>query len=220
MLPLEPSVPVSRPLLSSDSALPPSASSDLDLLIALRKGVRQCTKHLIDDVVSYAQLSLDSKRFALAISSTVIPATYQEPLVISQWKAAMDEEINILTERGTWTLGRPPLGIDMVGCRWVFVVKYLLDGTVDRYKARLVAKGFAQTYGVDFFDTFFLVSLINTIRVLFFVVVNRDWEMSQVDVKNVFLYDDLQEEVYMEQPPGYVAQGSLRCASFGRQFMV
>ena len=95
----------------------------------------------------------------------------------------------------------------MVGCRWVYTLKYRPDGSVDRYKARLVAKGYTQTYGIDYFKTFSPVARLNSIRILFSLAVNMDWAMHQLDVKNAFLYGDLDEEVYMEQPPGYVAQG-------------
>ncbi|KAL0307734.1 UNVERIFIED_CONTAM: Retrovirus-related Pol polyprotein from transposon RE1 [Sesamum angustifolium] len=81
------------------------------------------------------------------------------------------------------------------------------DGTLERYKARLVAKVFTQTYRVDYFETFSPVSRLNSIRVLFSLEVNLNWTMYQMDIKNVFLYGDLNGTVYMEQPPGYVAQG-------------
>ena len=91
---------------------------------------------------------------------------------------------------------------------------------MDRYKARLVAKGYTRTYGVDYFETFSPVARLNSIRIIFSLAVNMDWSMSQLDVKNVFLYGDLHEEVYIEQPPGYVAQGEhivcrLRKAIYG-----
>ena len=75
------------------------------------------------------------------------------------------------------------------------------------YKARLVAKGYTKTYGIDYFETFSTVARMNSIRILFSIVVNLSWPLFQLDVKNTFLYGDLQEEVYMEQPLGYVAQG-------------
>ncbi|KAL0368250.1 UNVERIFIED_CONTAM: Retrovirus-related Pol polyprotein from transposon RE2 [Sesamum calycinum] len=81
------------------------------------------------------------------------------------------------------------------------------DGTLERYKARLVAKGFTQTYGVDYFETFSPVARLNSIRVLFSLAVNLNGTMYQMDIKNAFLYGDLNETVYMEQPSGYVAQG-------------
>ena len=53
----------------------------------------------------------------------------------------MVDEIMALHYNGTWELVSLLLGQSAAGCRWVFTVKYLLDGTVERYKAHLVAKG-------------------------------------------------------------------------------
>jgi len=75
---------------------------------------------------------------------------------------------------------------------------------VDRYKARLVAKGYTKTYHIDYFETFSLVARINYIMILF------SMPLFQLDVKNAFLYGDLQKKVYIEHPPGYVAQGGTK----------
>ena len=79
-------------------------------------------------------------------------------------------------------------------------MKYRPDGSVDRYKAMLVAKGYTQTYGVDYFENFSPVTRLNSIRILFSVVVNMEWSLFQLNVKN--LYWDLKKQVYMEKPPG------------------
>jgi len=104
-----------------------------------------------------------------------------------------------LTFRGTWELISTPTDT-VVGCRWVFTLKYRLDGFVDGYKARLVAKDYTQTYGIDYIETFSPVAKMNFIMIMFSIVVNLSWPLFKLDVKNAFLYGDLQEEVYMEQP--------------------
>ena len=65
-----------------------------------------------------------------------------------QWKAATLEELRALEKNWTWTLTDLPLGKCTVGCKWIFSVKYKVDGSVERLKARLVAKGFTQSYGI------------------------------------------------------------------------
>ncbi|KAL0392270.1 UNVERIFIED_CONTAM: Retrovirus-related Pol polyprotein from transposon TNT 1-94 [Sesamum radiatum] len=85
--------------------------------------------------------------------------------------------------------------------------KYKADGSIDKYKARLVAKGFKQKEGLDFFDTYSPVTRITSIRVLIAVAALYDLEIHQMDVKTAFLNGKLDEEIYMEQPEGFVVLG-------------
>ncbi|KAL0293025.1 UNVERIFIED_CONTAM: Retrovirus-related Pol polyprotein from transposon TNT 1-94 [Sesamum radiatum] len=119
-----------------------------------------------------------------------------------KWKEAMNEEMKSLQKNSTWEIVDLPEGKKPVGCRWVFTIKYKADGTIERYKARLVAKGYTQTYGIDYMETFAPVAKINTVRILLSLAVNLDWYLHQFDVKNAFLHGELQEEVYMDLPPG------------------
>ena len=82
-----------------------------------------------------------------------------------------------------------------------------MNDTKDRYKARLVAKGFSQKAGIDFHDIFSPVVKIVSIRIVLALVALFDLELQQLDVKTAFLHGDLDEEIYMEQPEGFVLKG-------------
>ena len=93
------------------------------------------------------------------------------------------------------------------GCRWVYTVKVGPNGEVDRLKAQLVAKGYTQIFGLDYCDIFSPVAKITTVRLFFAMAAMRHWLLHQLDIKNAFLHSDLEEEIYMEQPPRFVALG-------------
>ncbi|KAJ7971218.1 Retrovirus-related Pol polyprotein from transposon TNT 1-94 [Quillaja saponaria] len=80
------------------------------------------------------------------------------------------------------------------------------DGTIDRYKARLVARGFSQNYGLDYKETFSPVAKIVIVRTLISLASCKGWTLWQFDVKNAFLYRELDREVFMEQPEGFVSK--------------
>ena len=131
----------------------------------------------------------------------VLPKTTEEALQDSKWKKAMEEEISALNKNETWEKCKLPRGKKTVGSRWIYTIKYLADGTIERYRARLVAQGYTQTYGVDYSETCSPVAKINTIRVLFSIAANKDWPLHQFEVKNAFLHGKIEEEVYMKVPP-------------------
>ncbi|RZB60244.1 Retrovirus-related Pol polyprotein from transposon RE1 [Glycine soja] len=120
---------------------------------------------------------------------------------------AMIDEMQALENNGTWELVPLPPGKTTVGCRWVYTVKVGPNGQVDRLKARLVAKGYTQVYGIVYCDTFSPVAKLNIVRLFLAMAAIRHWPLYQLDIKNAFLHGDLDEDIYMEQPPGFVAQG-------------
>jgi ATP-binding cassette subfamily B (MDR/TAP) protein 1 len=70
--------------------------------------------------------------------------------------------------------------------------------------ARLVAKGLSQRHGIDYVETFSSVVKYDTLRVILSSVAVNDREMSQLDLKTAFLYGELDEEIYLEQPEGFI----------------
>jgi hypothetical protein len=136
----------------------------------------------------------------------VEPTCFEQAVENPKWDNAMDEEMVALDANATWELVAILKDKKTIGCKWVYKVKHNADGSVSRYKARLVAKGYAQTYGIDYEETYSLVAKMIIIRAIIAMAATKGWSLHQMDVKNVFFHGDLQEEVYMEQPPGYVDQ--------------
>lgn len=105
-----------------------------------------------------------------------------------------------------WDLVDLPEGRKSIGNKWVLKIKRKADGSVERYKARLVAKGFTQVEGVDYEETFSAVVRFASIRIILAMVASFDLELYQMDVKTAFLNGELDEEIYMDQPAGFVVE--------------
>ena len=125
----------------------------------------------------------------------------------SNWKRPMNIEMQSLKDNDVWDLVELPPGRKAVGCKWVYMVKIGADGCVERYKARLVAQGFTQKYGFDYDETFCPVVRLESLRVLVALSVQYGLKLHQVDVTTAFLNGNLEEEVYMSQPKGFVKKG-------------
>ena len=135
------------------------------------------------------------------------PTDITEALQSERWKEAADSEYQSLVDNETWELVELPIGRKPIGCRWVFKTKIGSDGKVERYKARLVAKGYTQKHGVDYNETFSPVVRYSSIRALLAFAVQNNLMIHQMDVVTAFLNGTLHEEIYMEQPPGYINSG-------------
>ena len=120
----------------------------------------------------------------------------------------MQEEIESLYKNETWVLVKPPTRQRIVGCKWIFKIKKGSHGVEKaRYKARLVAKGYSHVLGVDFNDVFSSVVKHSSIRVLLALIVMHNLELKQLDVKTAFLHGELEEDIYMQPPKGFVVEG-------------
>ena len=139
------------------------------------------------------------------------PMTYAEAVPCPQselWLDAMRDEIQSMRHNGVWELVELPEAHRPIGCKWVYKTKREPKGKIEKFKARLVAKGFTQREGVDYEATFSPVSSKDSFRVIMALVAHFDMELHQMDVKTTFLNGDLNEEVYMMQPEGFVANDS------------
>ena len=122
----------------------------------------------------------------------------------SKWKEACASEFESLTKNETWELVVLPRGPKAIRSKWVFTVKEIVEGLIERYKARLVAKGFLQKYGVDFEETFAPVAKFTSIRIILSIAAQHGLVLHRMDVKIAFLIGLLDEEIYMKQSEGYI----------------
>ncbi|KAK1693943.1 hypothetical protein QYE76_010640 [Lolium multiflorum] len=135
------------------------------------------------------------------------PATYEEAMMSpdsNKWQEAMKSEMGSMYDNKVWTLVELPDSRKAVENKWIFKRKTDADGNITVYKARLVAKGFRQIQGVDYDETFSPVAKLKSVRILLAIAAFFDYEIWQMDVKTAFLNGDIEEELYMVQPKGFV----------------
>ena len=132
------------------------------------------------------------------------PRTVNQALKEKRWRCAVSTELDAFARNQTLELVPRQPHMNVAGCRWIFKNKFLPDGSLRKPKARLVAKGYTQQLGRDYTDTFSPVIKTTTIRLILDIAVSRAWPIQQLDVNNAFLQGTLDDEVYMEQPPGFI----------------
>lgn len=157
------------------------------------------------------ELSLsESSEMSLAAAEAMTtltddPATVEEAKYRPDWhlwEQAIKTELENHRQNNTWTLSKLPEGRRTVSARFVLHVKRNADGTVNKYKARLVARGFSQQQGIDYAETFSPVVRSGTTRLIIALAAICRFHIHQMDVTAAFLNGDVQEEIYMIQPPG------------------
>ena len=175
--------------------------------IAVRRSTREKRPAISSDYVVYSlehecDLSIDED-----------PVSFKEAMECrnsEKWFNAMKEELKSMDDNKVWDLVVLPEGSKQVSCKWVFKTKRDSKGNIERYKARLVAKGFTQKDAINYKETFSPVSKKDSLRIVMALVAHYDLELHQMDVKTAFLNGDLEEEVYMDQPEGFVTTSNER----------
>jgi transposase InsO family protein len=140
----------------------------------------------------------------LCLAAAEEPASVEHALADVAWRGAMEEEMKSILDNNTWELTTLPAGHRAIGMKWVFKVKKDPDGNIVKHKARLVAKGYAQRPGIDFDEVFAPVARMETVRLLLGVAAHAGWQVHHMDVKSAFLNGEITEEVYVQQPPGFI----------------
>ncbi|KAL0356283.1 UNVERIFIED_CONTAM: Retrovirus-related Pol polyprotein from transposon RE1 [Sesamum radiatum] len=135
------------------------------------------------------------------------PESFEAAAKHEVWVQAMKEEIKMIEKNDTWELAERPKDKEVIGVKWIYKTKLNADGSIQKHKARLVAKGYSQLPGIDYTETFAPVARLDTIRALVAITANKKWKIYQMDVKSAFLNGYIDEEIYVEQPQGFVAKG-------------
>ncbi|KAG9444893.1 hypothetical protein H6P81_016233 [Aristolochia fimbriata] len=133
--------------------------------------------------------------------------TYEEATKDDGWVEAMNKEIASIEKNDTWTLTPLPLRKKSIGVKWVYKTKYQSNGKIDKLKERLVVKGYRKKPGIDYFEVFAPVARLGTVRMILSLTAQMKWTTYQMDVQSTFLNGILDEEVYVDQPDGYVQTG-------------
>jgi hypothetical protein len=139
-----------------------------------------------------------------------IPASYSEAMLSpesAKWKKAMDEEMSSLVDNDTYELTPVPEGRSVVGGRWVYAVK-LGPKNQEKFKARYVAKGYSQIENVDYTETFSPTARVTSIRMLMQLAIQEGHLVHQMDVKTAYLNADIDCELYVQQPEGFIRAGN------------
>ena len=119
----------------------------------------------------------------------------------AKWLEAMKSEMGSMYENKVQTLVDLPDDRQAIENKWIFKRKTDADSSVTIYKARIVAEGLQQVQGVDYDESFSLVSMLKSVRIM--LAIATFYEIWQKDVKTAFLNGFLKEELYMMQPEGF-----------------
>jgi Reverse transcriptase (RNA-dependent DNA polymerase) len=125
-----------------------------------------------------------------------------------KWIKITDEEIKSMYDNKVWDIVHLPEGVKPIGCKWIFKIKNDSEGNVKRYKVRLIANEFTQKEGIDFTEIFSSMSTKDYFRIIMALLAHIDLELHQMDVKIAFLNGDIDECIYMSQPPNYESDDS------------
>ncbi|GJW28673.1 retrovirus-related pol polyprotein from transposon TNT 1-94 [Tanacetum coccineum] len=190
-------------------------SSNMHTFYQHHPSAQRWTKdHPLEQVIGNPSQSVRTRRqletdgemcmFALTVSRTE-PKNIKEAMADSAWIESMQEELhqfdrldgrNILVDR--------PLCKNVINLKWLWKNKRDEENTIIRNKSRLVAKGYAQKEGIDFEESFAPVARLEAVRLFIAYAAHKSFTVYQMDVKTAFLYGPLKEEVYVNQPDGFV----------------
>jgi hypothetical protein len=128
---------------------------------------------------------------------------FEEAIQKKEWEDAITEEYQSIINNDVWEIIPRLKRKDVVSSQWLFKIKHVADGSIEKYKARFVAHGFSQKEGIDYEETFTPVARYISIRTIIALAANMKWNLHQMDANKTFLNGVIEEEVYIEKPQGF-----------------
>jgi hypothetical protein len=132
------------------------------------------------------------------------PSSFEEANKLQVWKDVMLEEYMYILKNNVWNIVSRPKDKSMVSSKWIYKIKNVADGSVEKFKARFLARGFTQKEEIDYEDAFSLVARYTSIRTIIALASVLGWKLHQMDIKTKFLNGKIEQEVFVEQPYGFV----------------
>ena len=161
-----------------------------------------CIPGALTDALTTTDLSeefavplVDAVECAFLISVKMELKTLAEALTCAdanKWIDAALSEIDTHVRNGTWVLTQLPLGRRAIGSHWVFKVKRLPDGSIDKYKGRIMAQGFSQVQGIHYNEVFAPTACMATMHTVLTIAAIEDLKLETVDISTAFLNGDIQ----------------------------
>ncbi|XP_076928707.1 uncharacterized protein LOC143592748 [Bidens hawaiensis] len=168
--------------------------------------------HPIDNVIGPIETGASTRSQTEHINSFLFscfishiePKSVEMALLVPIWENSKHEELNQFDKLKVWRLVELPVGKKALDARWVFHNKQDDTGVIVRNKARLVVSGFRQVEGLDYTEVYAIVARLESIRIFLAYASYMGFIVYQMDIKTVFLYGEIKEEIYVDQPPGFV----------------
>ncbi|GJU45406.1 retrovirus-related pol polyprotein from transposon TNT 1-94 [Tanacetum coccineum] len=156
-------------------------------------------------VMTRQRLHTDSEvcMYALTVS-TIEPKNIKEAMADHSWIESMQDELNQFERLQVWELIPRPEGKNIIALKWLWKNKCDAENIVVQNKTRLVAKGYRQEEGIDFEESFAPVARLEAVQMFIAYAAHKNITIFQMDVKTDFLNGPLKEEVYVNQPEGFI----------------
>ena len=114
------------------------------------------------------------------------------------------EEYQSIMNNGVWDIVPRLEGKSVATSKWIYNIKHTTDRSIEKNKMRIFARGFSQVEGIDYEETFAPIALYTSIRTIIALAESMGWRLHQIDVKIAFLNGEIEEEVYIKQPNGFM----------------